>query len=59
MAKQTSLDFRGEGLRALWKRLPERCRKETIALVAELIARAAQSAGILVQSAAPNPARAA
>jgi len=43
MAKQTSLDFRGEGLRALWKRLPERCRKETIALVAELIARAAQS----------------
>jgi hypothetical protein len=27
----------------LWKRLPERCRKETIALVAELIARAAQS----------------
>jgi hypothetical protein len=43
MAKQTSLDFRGEGLRALWKRLPELCRQETIALVAELIARAAQS----------------
>jgi hypothetical protein len=45
MAKQTSLDFRGEGLRAfLWKRLPEHCRKEIIALVADLIARAAQSA---------------
>jgi len=43
MAKQTSLDFRGEGLRALWKRLPEHCRKEIIGLVAELIARAAQS----------------
>jgi hypothetical protein len=43
MAKQTALDFRGEGLRTLWKRLLERCRKETIASVAELIARAAQS----------------
>jgi|RhiMetdeSRZDD1v2_1073273.scaffolds.fasta_scaffold5111448_2 hypothetical protein len=44
MPKQTSLDLRGEELRALWKRLPERCRNEIIALVAELIARAAQSA---------------
>jgi hypothetical protein len=40
---QTSLDLRGEGLRALWKRLPERCRTEAIALWTQLIARAAQS----------------
>jgi uncharacterized protein HemY len=44
MAKQTSLDFCGEGLRTLWKRLPKNCRNQIIALVAELIARAAQSA---------------
>jgi hypothetical protein len=43
MPTQTSLDLRGERLRALWKRLPERCRSEAIALVAQLIARAAQS----------------
>jgi uncharacterized protein HemY len=43
MPTQTSLDLRGEGLRALWKRLPERCRNEAIAIVAQLIARAAQS----------------
>jgi uncharacterized protein HemY len=44
MAKQTSLDFCGEGLRTLWKRLPKNSRNQIIALVAELIARAAQSA---------------
>mgnify|MGYP001585020267 CR=1 FL=1 len=43
MPTQTSLDLRGEGLRALWKRLPERCRQEAIAIWTQLIARAAQS----------------
>jgi hypothetical protein len=41
---QTSLDLRGEGLRAIWKQLPERCRTEAIAIWTQLIARAAQSA---------------
>jgi hypothetical protein len=49
MPTQTSLDLRGEGLRALWRRLPERCRSKAIALFAQLIARAAQST--------PNPSR--
>jgi len=43
MPKQTSLDLRCEGLRALWKRLPDRCRKEAVAIWTLLIARAAQS----------------
>jgi hypothetical protein len=43
MPTQTSLDLRGEGLRTLWKRLPERCRKEAVAIWTQLIARAAQS----------------
>lgn len=41
---QTSLDLRGEGLRALWKRFPERSRTEAIAIWTWLIARAAQGA---------------
>lgn len=41
MPTQTSLDLRGEGLRALWTRLPERCRTDAIAIWTQLIARAA------------------
>lgn len=43
MPRQISLDLRRERLGALWKRLPERCRREAVALWAQLIARAAQS----------------
>lgn len=43
MPTQTRLDLRGEGLRTLWKRLPDRCRKEAVAIWTLLIARAAQS----------------
>jgi len=43
MPTQTALDLRGEGLRALWKRLSEECRKEAVALWTQLIARAAQN----------------
>jgi hypothetical protein len=43
MPTQISLDLRGEGLRALWKQLPERCRSEAIAIWTQLIACAAQS----------------
>ena len=43
MPTQTALDLRGEGLRALWERLPEHCRKEAVALWTQLIARAAQN----------------
>ena len=42
MPKQRVLDLRGEGLFALWRQLPERCRKDVIAVWARLIARAAQ-----------------
>jgi hypothetical protein len=42
MARQQSLDFRGERLVALWKLLPQQCRKEAVALWMQLIARAAQ-----------------
>lgn len=43
MPTQTALDLRGEGLRALWKRLTEDSRKEAVALWTQLIARAAQN----------------
>ena len=42
MPKQRVLDLRGEGILALWKQLPERCRKDAIEVWARLIARAAQ-----------------
>ena len=42
MPTQTALDLRGEGLRTLWKRLPEEYRKEAATLWTQLIARAAQ-----------------
>jgi hypothetical protein len=42
MQKQTSLDLRAEGLRALWQRLPERCRAEAVAIWTQLIMRAAR-----------------
>ena len=41
MPRQRSLDFRGEGLGTLWPRLPERWRREVMAIYARLIARAA------------------
>jgi hypothetical protein len=43
MPKQRALDLRGEGLFSLWRRLPEPCRQEAIAIWARMIARAAQS----------------
>lgn len=43
MPKQRALDLRGEGLFSLWRQLPERCRRDAIAVWARLIARAAQS----------------
>jgi hypothetical protein len=42
MERQRSLDLGGERLAAIWKRLPERSRKQAIALWAQLIAAAAQ-----------------
>lgn len=42
MARQRTLDFGGEGLAAIWKRLPERCRQNAVAQWARLIAAAAQ-----------------
>lgn len=42
MARQRTLDFRREGLAGLWNRLPERSRREALAIYARLIARAAQ-----------------
>jgi hypothetical protein len=42
MSRQRTLDFRREGFGMLWKRLPERWRREVIAIYARLIVRAAQ-----------------
>jgi hypothetical protein len=42
MSTQRSLDLRGDGLANLWKRLPERCRREAIDVWARVIAAAAQ-----------------
>jgi hypothetical protein len=44
MPKQTCLDLRGDGLGALWRRLPERARRAVLEQYARLIARAAQAA---------------
>jgi hypothetical protein len=42
MPRQRTLDFRGEKLGLLWDRVPERWRREVLAIYARLIARAAQ-----------------
>lgn len=42
MPRQMPLDLRGDGLRAVWCRLPERCRREAIAIWTQLVARAAR-----------------
>ena len=43
MPRQRTLDFGGEKLGALWKRFPERCRREAMAAWARVIALAAQA----------------
>ena len=43
MARQRLLDLGGDRLAAMWKELPERCRKEAVALWAQLIAALAQA----------------
>ena len=43
MPKQILLDLCGEGLRALWSRLPERSRREAVAIWTQLIASAARA----------------
>ena len=45
MVRQRTLDFSGEQLAAIWKRLPERCRKEAVTAWAQLIAAAARRRG--------------
>ena len=42
MPRQIPLDLRGEGLRALWSTLPERCRRDAVAIWTQLVARAAR-----------------
>jgi len=42
MPKQTTLDLRGDGLATLWKRLPEQCQREAVAVWSRLIAAAAR-----------------
>jgi hypothetical protein len=42
MPKQISLDLRGDHLGALWRRLPERCRRDAVAIWMQLVARAAR-----------------
>ena len=42
MPIQIPLDLRGDGLRALWSRLPERSRREAVAIWTQLIASAAR-----------------
>jgi lauroyl/myristoyl acyltransferase len=42
MPRQRTLDFRGDGLGLMWDRLPERWRREVLAIYARLITRAAQ-----------------
>jgi hypothetical protein len=42
MPRQIPLDLRGDGLRVLWRRLPERCRREAVAIWMQLIASAAR-----------------
>ena len=42
MPRQMPLDLRGDGLRALWSQLPERCRRDAVAIWTQLVARAAR-----------------
>lgn len=42
MVRQRLLDLGGEQFAAIWKQIPERCRKEALALWAQLIAASAQ-----------------
>jgi hypothetical protein len=42
MPRQRTLDFGGERLETVWRRVPERWRTDVLALYAQLIARAAQ-----------------
>jgi hypothetical protein len=42
MPRQISLDLCGDRLRALWSQLPERCRREAVAIWMQLIASAAR-----------------
>jgi hypothetical protein len=42
MPRQISLDLRGDGLRTLWSRLSERCRREAVAIWTRVIASAAR-----------------
>lgn len=46
MLKQMPLDLelRGERLEALWRQMPERCRKDALEILARFIAEAAQAA---------------
>jgi hypothetical protein len=43
MPRQKILNFGGEQLGALWKQLPERCRKDAVAVWARAIALAVQA----------------
>jgi hypothetical protein len=42
MPRQISLDLRGDGFGTLWRRLPERCRRDAVAIWTQLVARAAR-----------------
>jgi hypothetical protein len=42
MPRQMPLDLGGDGLRALWSRLPPRCRGDAVAIWTQLVARAAR-----------------
>lgn len=40
MSRQIPLDLHGEGLRQVWKLLPQRCRDNAVAIWTQLVARA-------------------
>jgi hypothetical protein len=42
MPRQISLDLRNDQLRGLWSRLPDGCRRQAVAIWAQLIASAAR-----------------
>jgi hypothetical protein len=42
MPRQIPLDLRGDGLRAVWSRLPARCRRDAVAIWTQLLASAAR-----------------
>jgi len=43
MPRQRTLNFTGKQLGVLWKQLPERCRKEAVAIWARVIALTVQA----------------